>query len=208
MKATFFKDLYVDINAFSFSLKNTIVQRRNAGGTDFYINAGSTKQHGIESYLSYPIFSSSNKFQKGLLWLSHTWHDFHYKEFKQLTNDFSGNRVPSVAPHSISSGFDILMQNGLLATLSYYYSDKIALNDANSEYANSYHLIGAKIGYEKWIKNKFRFKIFVGADNLLDNTYSLGNDINGFGGRYYNAAAQRNFYVGLSFQFLPKRYSL
>ncbi|MGI8582671.1 MAG: TonB-dependent receptor plug domain-containing protein [Chitinophagaceae bacterium] len=208
MKATFFKELYVDINAFTFSLKNTIVQRRNAGGTDFYINAGSTKQHGIESYLSYPIFSSSSKFQKGLLWLSHTWHDFHYKEFKQLTNDFSGNRVPSVAPHSISSGFDILMQNGLLATLSYYYSDKIALNDANSEYANSYHLLGAKIGYEKWIKNKFRFKIFVGADNLLDNTYSLGNDINGFGGRYYNAAAQRNFYIGLSFQFLPKRYSL
>ncbi len=208
MKATFFKDLYVDINAFTFSLKNTIVQRRNAGGTDFYINAGSTKQHGIESYLSYPIFSSSSKFQKGLLWLSHTWHDFHYKEFKQLTNDFSGNRVPSVAPHSISSGFDILMQNGLLATLSYYYSDKIALNDANSEYANSYHLLGAKIGYEKWIKNKFRFEIFVGADNLSDNTYSLGNDINGFGGRYYNAAAQRNFYIGLSFQFLPKRYSL
>lgn len=205
MKATFFKDLYLDINTFSFVLKNTIVLRRNANGSDFYLNAGSTKQHGIETYASYPIFKSSKSFKNGLFWLSHTWHDFHYNEFKQLTNDFSGNRLPSVAPHTISSGIDITMKNGLLATLTYYYSDKIALNDANTEYAKAYHLIGAKAGYESWVKNRFRYKIIFGADNLLDQFYSLGNDINGFGGRYYNAAARRNFYASINFQLITKR---
>jgi Outer membrane receptor proteins, mostly Fe transport len=207
LKATFFKYLYVDINAFTFSLSNTIVQRRTAGGGDFFVNAGSTKQHGVESYLSYSLFNASNKFQKSLFWLSHTWYDFHYKEFKQLTNDFSGNQLPSVAPHTVSSGIDIEMNTGLLATLSYYYSDKIALNDANSEYAKAYHLLGAKVGYEKWIKNKLRFKLFVGAENLLDQTYSLGNDINGFGGRYYNAAPGRNYYAAIVLQLLSKSYS-
>jgi iron complex outermembrane receptor protein len=36
-----------------------------------------------------------------------------------------------------------------------------------------------------------------GVDNLLNQTYSLGNDINAFGGRYFNAAAKRNYFVGL-----------
>jgi iron complex outermembrane recepter protein len=204
LKATFFKDMYIDINAFSFSLKNTIVQRRDAGGGDFFVNAGSTKQHGIETYIHYPLFSSSDKIKNGLLWLSHTWDDFHYKVFKQLNNEFSGNRLPSVAPHTISSGIDILMNNGLLGTITYYYSDKIALNDANNAYANSYHLIGAKAGYEKWIKNKLHFKIFMGVENLLNENYSLGNDINGFGGRYYNAAPKRNYYATLLLQFVTK----
>jgi iron complex outermembrane receptor protein len=204
LKGNFFKNLYVDINAFYFSLKNTIVLRRNAGGGDFYINAGSTKQLGIETYINYPLSFSKN-FKSGMVWLSHTWHDFHYKEFKQLANDFSGNFLPSVAPHTISSGFDVSMTNGFLGALTYYYSDKIALNDANREYANAYHLLGAKIGFEKWVKNKFRFKIFAGAENLLNETYSLGNDVNGFGGRYYNAAPERNYYATILLQILSKK---
>jgi iron complex outermembrane receptor protein len=204
LKGVFFKDLYVDVNAFLFSLKNTIVLRRNALGSDSYINSGSTKQHGIESFFSYPIFSSSAKIKNGLVWLSHTWHNFHYKEFKQLNNDFSGNRLPSVAPHTIASGIDLSMKNGLRAAVTYYYSDKIALDDANSAYAKAYHLLGAKIGYQNSVKKKLEYKIVVGAENLLDQKYSLGNDINGFGGRYYNAAALRNFFVSISLQFFTK----
>ena len=207
MKATFFKKVYVDINAFSFALKNTIVLRRNANGSDFYINAGSTKQNGIETSITGPLFISMPGFKNGVWWLSHTWHNFHYKDFKQLSADYSGNRLPSVAPHTVASGIDISLKNGWLATLTYFYSDKIALNDANSEYAKAYHLIGAKLGYEQSLKNKIRYKIIVGADNLLDQRYSLGNDINGFGGRYYNAAAGRNFYASISFQLLTHRNS-
>jgi iron complex outermembrane receptor protein len=32
----------------------------------------------------------------------------------------------------------------------------------------------------------------------------LGNDINAFGGRYYNAAAKRNYYAGVAFRFDKK----
>jgi iron complex outermembrane receptor protein len=204
LKATFFQNLYVDINAFTYALKSAIVQRRTPGGGDFYDNAGSTKQHGIETYLSYSLFTGAGKFNKGLLWLSHTWHNFHYRDFKQLTNDFSGNLLPSIAPHTVSSGFDVSMKNGLHGALTYYYTDKIALNDANSEYANAYHLLGAKVGYERSIKNKFRIKMTAGVENLFNQSYSLGNDINGFGGRYYNAAPLRNFYAALVLQLLHK----
>ncbi len=205
MKGTFFKEMYVDINAFFFSLKNTIVQRRDAGGGDFFLNAGKTKQHGTETFISYPLLLSSQNIKKSLVWVSHTWHNFHYKDFKQLANDFSGNQLPSIPRHTVSSGIDVLMNIGLLGTITYFYSDKIPLNDANTQYASSYHLLGAKIGIEKWFKNKIRVKAFAGVENLLNESYSLGNDINGFGGRYYNAAAGRNYYAGVSVQFLKRR---
>jgi len=96
------------------------------------------------------------------------------------------------------------MKNGFAASLTYYYSDKISLNDGNTEYANAYHLLGAKADWNNLIKNKFILKISAGIDNLLNATYSLGNDINGFGGRYYNAAPKRNFYLSFAVQILTK----
>jgi iron complex outermembrane recepter protein len=207
LKAGFQNGLYIDVNAFIFSLNNTIVQRRDAGGGDYFVNAGKTKQHGIETYISYPLLQSNAFMKKTLLWLSHTWHNFHYKSFKQLSNDFSGKALPAEAPHTISTGFDFMANNGLLGNVAYYFSDKIPLNDANTEYASDYHLLSAKLGYEKWLKQVMRIKIFAGVENLLDQKYSLGNDINGFGGRYYNAAAGRSYYASLVLQWNYKRQS-
>ena len=197
-RGTFLQGLYIDVNAFLFSLRNTIVQRRTAGGGDFFENAGKTKQHGIETYISYPLFQSSAFVNRSVIWVSHTWHDFEYKNFKQVDNDFSGKKMPAEAPHTIASGLDFVANNGLSALLTYYYSDKIPLNDANTAYAKKYNLLGLKLGYEKLIREKFRLKIFAGVENLLDEKYSLGNDINGFGGRFYNAAPARNYYGGIA----------
>ena len=47
---------------------------------------------------------------------------------------------------------------------------------------------------------KVQLNIYAGGDNLLDEIYSLGNDINAAGGRYYNAAFARNYYFGLGFR--------
>jgi iron complex outermembrane recepter protein len=44
-------------------------------------------------------------------------------------------------------------------------------------------------------------KIFAGFDNLLDQTYSLGNDTNAFGNRFYNIAPDRTFNSGVSLSY-------
>lgn len=204
VRATFFNKLYVDVNGFVYSLRNTIVQRRDALGGDFYVNAGKTKQHGIETYLSYPLFTTNRFVSRSLFWLSHTWHNFHYKEFEKLTDDFSGRQMPGEAPHSLSAGIDFETTNGLSAHLTYTYSDKVPLNDANTAFANSYNLMALKLGYEKAFK-LIRCKLFAGIENLFDEDYSLGNDINGFGGRYYNAAPGRSYFGGISLSLLKKK---
>jgi iron complex outermembrane recepter protein len=199
MKASFPGGLFVDVNAFLFKLQNTIVQRRDQAGGDFFINSGRTRQFGIESYLSLPVLKTSS-WNRSLAWLSHTWHRFRYVEFKQVNTDFSGNAIPGVAPHILAAGLDLQGNGGLLASLSYYFSDRIPLNDMNEAYAESFHLIGLRVGYEKLLKTKTRFKLVGGVENLLDEKYSLGNDVNGFGGRFFNAAPGRNYYVSLIIQ--------
>lgn len=199
------KDFSFDINAFFFSLQNTLAQRRDAGGGDFYVNAGRTAQRGIETSLTHPLFTNVAQIRQGLFWVSHTWHRFRYEDFKQLATDFSGKRLPGVAPHTLSTGIDLATAKGILFNVNYYYSDRIPLNDANNEYARPYHLLAARLGFEKMFRRQYRLRLTGGVENALDQAYSLGNDINAFGGRFYNAAPARSFYLSLALGFNTNR---
>jgi len=194
--------IYLDVNGFRFGLENTIVQRKDASGADYFENAGSTKQIGVESYLSWQIISNPNQsFTNCKVWISHTWNDFSYKDFKQVTTDYSGKKLPSVPKNVVAAGFDIDTKRGLYLNINYYYADPIPLNDANTVYASSYNLLGARAGWKKHLHTKVLMELFIAADNILNEKYSLGNDINAFGGRYYNAASTFNFAGGIALNF-------
>ena len=76
------------------------------------------------------------------------------------------------------------------------------LNDANTATAEPYHLLGFRAGWKKIVQSKYKLNFYAGVDNLLNEIYSLGNDINAAANRFYNAAPTRNYYVGLSFQWI------
>ena len=197
--------LYFDISGFFFDLNNTIVQRIDTNGVYYYVNAGSTKQNGIETYAAYQLVDAPQHFvNSAKVWGSYAWHDFHYGDFKQVSTDFSKNKLPGAAPNVVVAGLDVTSKAGCYLNVTYNYTDKIALNDANSAYASSYNLLGAKLGYKKDFNRKISAEIFAGADNIFDTKYSLGNDINAAVGRYYNAAPARNYYAGISFNFNNK----
>jgi iron complex outermembrane receptor protein len=85
--------LYVDINAFFYRLKNAIVQKRDLSGADFFDNAGSAKQNGLESYASYELINNEQQFfNYSFIYISDTWNNFRYNNYKQLNTDFSGKK--------------------------------------------------------------------------------------------------------------------
>lgn len=186
--------LFVDVNAFYFKLNNTIVQRRDVNGADFFTNAGSTDQKGAELFLNYKI---SNPFT---VWASYTYNDFTYKEFKQIAVDFSGKQLPGVAKHNIAMGADVRLMNGFYSNITFNYVSPVQLNDANTFNAGEYYLCNIRIGYKHRF-TKTSLDIFAGSDNLFDETYSLGNDINAAANRFYNVAPGRNFTAGVSLFF-------
>jgi iron complex outermembrane receptor protein len=193
--------LFFDVSGFLFDLKNTIVQRIDTNGVYYYVNAGSTNQNGVEAYASYQLVDMPHHFiSSAKVFGSYAWHDFHYGDFKQVNNDFSKNELPGAAPNVVVAGLDISSKTGCYLNVTYNYTDKIALNDANAAYAASYNLLGARLGYKKDISKKIHAEHFAAADNIFDSKYSLGNDINAAVGRYYNAAPGRNYMVGVVFR--------
>jgi iron complex outermembrane receptor protein len=207
LKSSWFRQrLYVEINAFTYQLHNAIVLRKDSSNADYYINAGSTRQKGLESQATYQLVQHSQHFiSDAVIRISHTWNDFDYKNFKKDTINYSGKQLPSVAKNTVAATVDLITKPGVYINLTYFYSDRIALNDANSEFASSYNLFGGRIGWKKTL-SKCGLNIFFGADNLFDVKYSLGNDINPMGSpRYYNAAAGINFYAGVSIHFVTKK---
>lgn len=193
---------YYDINLFYYQLKNAIVVRRDNLGRDYFVNAGNTSQKGVESYFSYQLSPvSSKKIYRSLLWVSHTFYDFEYSDFKKGTVDYTGNKLPSVPKQAIVIGLDIAMKVGVYTNLTYNYSDKIALNDANTDYASSYHLLSARLGWKRPVSKKVIADIFFTGENLFDAHYSLGHDLNAAGGRYFNTAPGRNYIGGMSIQY-------
>jgi iron complex outermembrane receptor protein len=198
--------LNFDLVAFSLQLSETIVRRTVASGAEYFANAGRTVQNGLEASVSYALVlpSETNSgrpfLQSVTVWGSYTYNDFRFRNYEQYTPTdtltFSGNRVTGVAPHVAVAGLDAATRMGLYANLTFTFTDFIPLNDANTVYANDYALLGARLGYRRDF-GKFGLDVFGGLDNALDEQYSLGNDINAFGGRYFNAAAPRNYYIGI-----------
>jgi len=67
-------------------------------------------------------------------------------------------------------------------------------------YAGGYHLLQANVSWKLPLRSRCSIRVRAGADNLLNVNYSLGNDLNAFGGRYYNPAPGRNYFGGISMQ--------
>ncbi len=201
-KAAFLQNrLYIDINSFIYQLRNAIVQKRDVTGGDYFENAGASTQNGLESYISYQLISTNHGFiNESIFYVSDTWNNFHYKNFKQLNIDYSGNKIPGIARHTIASGIEASSKVGLYANANLFYSSRIYLNDANTSIASPYTLLGFKTGYKFGLNKKTAFNFYIGVQNILNEKYSLGNDVNAAGGRYFNAAPVTNYYGGVIFQ--------
>ena len=208
IKSGFFNQrLYVEVIGFYFELQQAIVVRKDSSNADYYTNAGSTTQKGIESQVSYQLLPSATGFiNSARLWASYTLDNFTYGDFKKNTVNYDGKHLPGVADNTFTGSIDLNSRPGIFLHLTYYYSDKMPLDDANNAYAGAYQLVGGRIGYSTTVQH-LNLTVFTGVDNAFNAKYSLGNDINAAGGRYYNAAATANYFVGLTVNFnkVPKK---
>lgn len=193
--------LHIGVTGFYFKLNNALVQRRDLSGADFFVNAGDVTQKGLELSASYS--KTYNLFVRNFHIRSEvSLNHFHYGSFVKGTDDFSGKKVPSVPSATWVLLGDLQLINGIYLNANFYNASRIYLNDANTASVEAYQLLGCQLGWRT--SRKFPINIFIGADNLLDEKYSLGNDINAAGNRFYNAAPRRNYYAGVSFQLVTK----
>jgi iron complex outermembrane receptor protein len=188
----------VDATAFYFKLDQTITSYTNQQGVVLFRNAGSTDQKGVELSLDYVLVRNQNAFFQELK-LNHafTGHYFSFGEYESGGNDFSGNQLTGVAPNTLVNILDIRTKPGFYLNFTHQYVDAIPLNDANTVFQDSYNLLGSRIGWRNTLGSRWDVEAYGGVDNLLDEQYSLGNDLNAFANRFFQPAPGINFYGGL-----------
>lgn len=186
--------------------KETIVSKTTESGTVIFENAGSTSQLGFEALLGYSFINDpSNRISLIKVQTAFTHHNFSFKDYIKRSRgenvDYSGNDLTGTAPNISVTTFDFAFSSGFYFNFTYNFTDRIPLNDANTVYADSYNLITAKTGWKIHVKQKHLADVFLGVDNLLNEKYSLGNDLNAFGQRYYNPSPERNYFGGIKVYF-------
>lgn len=179
-----------DVNAYDFRLQDAIVRRTNAGGAEYFINAGGTSQKGVEAFFSVQVLPFLSVFN------SFTYQHYRFTHYTMDDHNYSGNHLTGVPQTVNVSGLDASFAHGWYINVTLNNTSSIPLADDNSVFASSYQLLQAKAGYG-WHTGNFRWEAFAVADNLLNRVYSLGNDINAIGSRYYNPAPARNVSGGL-----------
>lgn len=190
--------LFFDLTAYSFKLQNAIVRRNNPIGSEYFVNAGNASEKGIELFIKYRLINTSKGLIRRLaLQSAYAYQPYTFGNYMQGAINYSGNAVTGVAKHIWVSSIASEWANDIYCNISFNINSQIPLNDANDEYANTYHLLQIKLG-KYFLLYKASLHLYAGADNILNELYSLGNDINAAGRRYYNPAADRSFYAGVS----------
>ena len=160
-------------------------------GRTFYRNAGKTSRKGIEIIFNHNISKKIN-FDN-----SYTFSDFKFREFTSGGNNLNDNYLPGIPKNIFNSNISYKTENGLIFLTELIYNDKIYSSNNNDIFEKPYWLSNFKIS--KKINNKNLFwDIYFGLNNIFNTYYSDNIRLNAFGGRFFEPAPLRNFYLGLN----------
>lgn len=189
------------VAAFQTRTENDIVSAGNEGGRATFRNADKTLREGVE--LSW----NKNLWRDLTAQASYSYIDATFDaDIPELRNDegevvvsrvASGNYIPGIAKNQAFFSLGWKPEKGLHAGLDVRYSDKIYVNDLNSDTAPSYTVAGTNIGYN-WKMQDWAVNTFARVDNLFDKDYSGSVIVNESNGRFYEPAEGRHWSAGLS----------
>ena len=201
IRKQFGNSLFLEASLFDFRLKDAIVRRQTDGGQEYFLNAGSTVQQGLETVLETKPFQLDTQLLKSVkFWLSGSFYDFRFKDFKQNENDYSGNRLTGVPMQTVQSLVSLKLWHYIGIDWTHYYTSEIALNDSNTVVSEPSLVSNITLSFP-WSTSFFKADLNFTVMNLYNSEYSLGHDINAFGSRFYNPAAKRNISAGIRFRF-------
>ncbi|MDH4108781.1 MAG: TonB-dependent receptor [Gammaproteobacteria bacterium] len=187
------RQLYYELAVFDISLEGELVpfELEQFPGRTFYSNAGKSSRTGMEAAVSWTGDSGFG------VDASYTWSDFAFDEFvDENGTDFSGRRLPGLPRRFGYLGLRYQDERGLNAVLETSYAGDMYANNANSAVVPSYTVAGVRVSYD-FIRGPWKFRPYVGVNNLFDEKYNSNIRINAFGGRYYEPAPERNAYAGI-----------
>ena len=189
---------YLSAAIFQFDLKDAIVRRVNNTGAEYFMNQGDVKQKGVELEFHYTLINlPKQKFLHALKWSQAvTFNDFRFINYKNNVTSYAGNKLTGVADKVLVANLSAEFANSFYWNIQFNYVGKMPLNDANTFFSDIHRLWQTKFGWKSSNK-KHPLECFLILDNIGNEKYSLGYDINAFGNRFFNPSPSRNFQAGI-----------
>jgi len=162
----------------------------------FFRNAGASEHDGVEAAVD-------ARFGAGVaatVVFSRT--DARFEEFEVDGEDFSGNRVPGLAPHRVEAQLE-QQHTGWFWAADAEWVDAIPVDDANSATADAYWVFGLRAGLDDVRVGDLLLSPYAGVSNLFDEFYSSSVIVNAFGGRFFEPGPGRTGYLGLGLRWAP-----
>ncbi|CAG4993957.1 Vitamin B12 transporter BtuB [Dyadobacter sp. CECT 9275] len=184
-----------ELNLYHFGLKETIVRRSDESGAEYYVNAGKTKQNGLEWSVAYEILSENDVTLKA--WNSGTWTKYTFDSYTQGEANLSGNLIPGIPRFTQTTGLDVLLKYGISFFATYQHGSSFYLNDANTIKNTPYNQWIGRLSWKRSWGRHLYSEVSVSAEKVNAGIYSQGYDINAFGNRYFNASPKDNLWAGL-----------
>jgi iron complex outermembrane receptor protein len=205
-----------DFSAYDFDLTNAILPYTQLGyfeptGAEeeftLYSNAGSVKQQGIEGTVNYTVNLTNQKVLRTLnVWVAGQLTDYRFNHYKLGSDDFEGKAIPGMPKATLSSGLVAGFYKNLATwSVQHYYVDRTPLNNSNTDWSSSYHLLNSRVDFRLPFLDVFHWgiegiSVFVGANNILNTKYTSFLQTNAAAQRYYNPSPPRNFFAGITLE--------
>lgn len=198
---------HYEVSLFYLKIMDSFIAQPVGGFTQF-VNAGSSDNKGLEVLLSYKIIDRHDLFVKLVRpFITYSYNNFKFVDYKTSINDYSGNNFAGVAPNLFNAGLDITTTPGFYFYATYNFVDKRPLLDDNTKYDGSYGVIDMKLGFRRRIEKEFTLQFYVGVNNLTDERYSPTIAVNQRDKSsrglpvYYNPAPGKNYYAAANFEY-------
>ncbi len=199
--------LQLSASYYRIYVNDLLVARRT--GEDAYIglNAGQSLHPGFEAELTW-ITITNNGLPLLTLNGNATIANYHFTDFVDLDKDYSGNNLPGTSKETWFIGAKLNPIKNLSIGAWYRFNGKMPVNDANSDYSDSFGITSTELKYNAR-KGKFKFQIKGGILNLFDVHYASmlavnAPSFNGVPPRYYYPGNPRNYYVSVLIRWIEK----
>jgi iron complex outermembrane receptor protein len=189
--------LSYELSWYHFDVQDAIVRQNTNSGIEYFVNAGSVKQGGAEMQMMYKLII--NKLHQLNCKIGYAYQPYRFIHYVQAGNSYDGKEVTGNAKYQSVVSIDYNYNKKLTAFATLQTLSAVPLTDANDVYAPAYSLVQLGVSY-----NHKAIRYFMGIDNVFNTSYSLGNDINAAGKRYYNPAAPKSLLVGITAQLIKR----
>jgi iron complex outermembrane receptor protein len=165
--------------------------------TPYELNASPTVHQGVEASLQSTLWSPGDGGKLSLR-QSYTFSDFHYRD----DDRFGDNRLPGLPMHYYQGELRYDWPQGFFAAVNTQWVSRVAVDYANSYYADPYAIFGATLGYNA---PKDDWQTWLDIRNLTDKRYAAtvtpGYDDKGLDAARSTPGEGLAAYVGVSWSW-------